>query len=81
MYSSLYTGLGHTFKSLVSCGQTLFRTEGKGLGRGHRATVTQEFSDFDFNCVPARDSRHFSLSVFSRFKFVLYSNRNFEFSR
>jgi len=37
---------------------------------------------FRFCCVPADVSRHFSLSAhFSCFRFALYSNWNFEFSR
>jgi len=31
-------GINQPWSMTVSCGQTLFHTEGKGLGHGHRAT-------------------------------------------
>ena len=36
--SSNYSKCVYVSTFVVSCGQTLFRTEGKGLGHGHRAT-------------------------------------------
>jgi len=85
---------------IVSHGQTLFCTEGKGLGHWHRATCSPAMTShgglandrkvrlaiflhprFWVCCVPADVSRHFSLSAhFSRFRYALYSNWNFEYS-
>jgi len=58
------------------------------MSHGNRANdgkvrlVTILHPRFQFCCVSADVSWHFSLSVhFSRFRFALYSNWNFEFSR
>jgi len=49
MQTSIFLDTGY---DLVSRGQTLFRTEGKGLGHGHEQLVAQEFN---YSCKSSHD--------------------------